>query len=115
MRYSEAAHTSRRAAKTRRTDMPLATRILLVDDHDLVRTGLKRLLADFSDLSVCGEAESGEDAYRLCRELNPDLVLMDLKMPGIGGLEATRKVTSHCPDIKVIAVSAMEDELHASR
>ncbi len=95
--------------------MQVVTRILLVDDHDLVRTGLKRLLADFSDLSVIGEAESGEDAYRLCRELKPDLVLMDLKMPGIGGLEATRKITSHCPDIKVIAVSAMEDELHASR
>jgi len=95
--------------------MQVATRILLVDDHDLVRTGLKRLLADFSDLDVIGEAESGEDAYRLCRELKPDLVLMDLKMPGIGGLEATRKITSHCPDIKVIAVSAIEDELHASR
>lgn len=91
------------------------TRILLVDDHHLVRTGLRRLLGDFSDLEVIGEAENGEDAFRLCRELKPDLVLMDLKMPGIGGLEATRKIASHCPSIKIIALSAMEDELYASR
>ena len=95
--------------------MSVVTRILLVDDHDLVRSGLRRLLADFPKLQVVGEAENGEDAFRLCRELQPDLVLMDLKMPGIGGLEATRKVSSHYPHIKVIAVSAMEDELYVSR
>ena len=95
--------------------MSVVTRILLVDDHDLVRSGLRRLLADFPELQVVGEAENGEDAFRLCRELQPDLVLMDLKMPGIGGLEATRKVSSHYPHIKVIAVSAMEDELYVSR
>jgi DNA-binding NarL/FixJ family response regulator len=95
--------------------MPIVTQILLVDDHDLVRTGLRRLLADFPELAVVGEAESGEDAFRLCRELKPQLVLMDLKMPGIGGLEATRKITTHFPEIKVLAVSAVEDELYASR
>lgn len=91
------------------------TRILLVDDHPLVRTGLRRLLGDFPELEVSGEAENGEDAFRLCRELQPDLVLMDLKMPGIGGLEATRKISTHFPAIKIIALSAMEDELYASR
>jgi DNA-binding NarL/FixJ family response regulator len=95
--------------------MAIVTQILLVDDHDLVRTGLRRLLADFPEMAVVGEAESGEDAFRLCRELKPQLVLMDLKMPGIGGLEATRKITTHFPEIKVLAVSAVEDELYASR
>lgn len=95
--------------------MPSVTNILLVDDHDLVRTGLRRLLADFPELAVVGEAESGEDALRLCRELKPDLVLMDLKMPGIGGLEATRKIVTHFPQIKVLIVSAIEDDLYASR
>lgn len=95
--------------------MTSVTNILLVDDHDLVRTGLRRLLADIPELAVVGEAESGEDALRLCRELKPDLVLMDLKMPGIGGLEATRKITAHFPAIKVLAVSAVEDDLYASR
>lgn len=95
--------------------MPSVTNILLVDDHDLVRTGLRRLLADLPELAVVGEAESGEDALRLCRELKPDLVLMDLKMPGIGGLEATRKITTHFPQIKVLAVSGVEDDLYASR
>lgn len=95
--------------------MSIVTHILLVDDHDLVRTGLRRLLADVPELQVVGEAESGEDAFRLCRELKPHLVLMDLKMPGIGGLEATRKITNHHPDIKVLAVSGVEDDLYASR
>ncbi|MET0378573.1 MAG: UvrY/SirA/GacA family response regulator transcription factor [Spongiibacteraceae bacterium] len=95
--------------------MSSVTNILLADDHDLVRSGLRRLLADFPELMVVGEAESGEDAFRLCRELKPDLVLMDLKMPGIGGLEATRKITTHFPYIKVLAVSAVEDDLYASR
>lgn len=95
--------------------MSSVTNILLVDDHDLVRTGLRRLLADIPELAVVGEAESGEDALRLCRELQPDLVLMDLKMPGIGGLEATRKITTHFPHIKVLAVSGVEDDLYASR
>lgn len=95
--------------------MLTVTRILLVDDHDLVRTGLRRLLADFPDLEIVGEAENGEDAFRFCRELKPDLVLMDIKMPGIGGLEATRKISAHYPQIKVIVVSALEDEIYASR
>ena len=63
--------------------------MLVVDDHDLVRTGISRMLADISGLQVIGQADSGEDAIRKARELKPDVVLMDVKMPGIGGLEAT--------------------------
>lgn len=85
-------------------------RILLADDHDLVRNGLSRLLADIDDMDVVGHAISGEQAVLLCRDLSPDVVLMDVRMPGIGGLEATRKVTARDPHIKVIAVSAWDDD-----
>lgn len=89
--------------------------VLVVDDHDLVRTGIRRMLADVSGVSVVGEAGSGEEALLRVRELKPDLVLMDVKMPGIGGLEATRKINRSHPDIKVIAVTACDEEPFPSR
>lgn len=89
--------------------------MLVVDDHDLVRSGISRLLGDAREINVVGEAASGEDAIRLTRELNPDVVLMDIRMPGIGGLEATRKLVRLNPDIKVIAVTACDDDPYASR
>ena len=85
-------------------------RVLVVDDHDLVRTGITRMLADIDGLQVVGEACTGEEALLKVRELKPDVVLMDVKMPGIGGLEATRKLMRSHPDIKVVAVTVCEDE-----
>ncbi|HEY3697883.1 MAG TPA: UvrY/SirA/GacA family response regulator transcription factor [Spongiibacteraceae bacterium] len=90
-------------------------RILLADDHDLVRNGIGRMLADIDDMAVIGHAISGEEAVQQCRELQPDVVLMDVRMPGIGGLEATRKITARDPGIKVIAVSAWDDDPLPSR
>ena len=87
----------------------------MADDHDLVRTGIERLLADVDDMTVIGHAVSGEEAVQRCRELQPDLVLMDVRMPGIGGLEATRKITARDAQIKVIAVSAVDDDPLPSR
>lgn len=89
--------------------------VLLVDDHDLVRVGIRRLLADVSGIKVIGEAKSGEDAVKLARELKPQVILMDVKMPGIGGLEATRKVLRTDPDIKVIAVTVYGEEPFPTR
>ena len=89
--------------------------VLIVDDHDLVRVGIRRLLADVKGLKVVGEARNGEDAVRLTRELQPDVVLMDVKMPGIGGLEATRKILRIQPDVKIIAVTVYGDEPYPSR
>lgn len=84
--------------------------VILVDDHDLVRLGIKKLLANVADIKVIGEAESGEVAVKIARELKPDVVLMDLKMPGIGGLEATHKLLRANPGIKVIVVTACDEE-----
>jgi len=81
-------------------------RILVVDDHDLVRTGICRILNDINDFKVIGELGSGEDAVDYCRKKTPDIVLMDIDMPGIGGLEATRKVIRFCDDTRVICLSA---------
>jgi len=87
----------------------------VVDDHDLVRTGIIRMLGDISELKVVGEADSGEAALLKARELQPDVVLMDIRMPGIGGLEATRKLLRSFPDMKVLAVTSCEEDPFPTR
>ena len=89
--------------------------VMLVDDHDLVRSGIKRILTDVGDIEVVAEAGSGEQAVRQAREIRPDVILMDLSMPGIGGMEATRKITRSMPDAKIIAVTIHEDEPFPAR
>lgn len=76
--------------------------ILLVDDHELVRTGISRILNEVRGIKVVGEAQTGEEAVKFCREHHPHIVLMDMNMPGIGGIEATKKIVRFCPDTKVI-------------
>ena len=90
-------------------------KVLLVDDHELVRTGIRRLLDDTSGIKVVGEAESGEEAYREARKIKPDVVLMDVNMPGIGGLEATRKLMQLDPGLKVIIVTIHTEEPFPTR
>nr|WP_256835659.1 UvrY/SirA/GacA family response regulator transcription factor [Pseudomonas oleovorans] len=90
-------------------------RVLVVDDHDLVRTGITRMLADIDGLQVVGQACTGEEALLKVRELKPDVVLMDVKMPGIGGLEATRKLMRSHPDIKVVAVTVCDEDPFPTR
>lgn len=84
-------------------------KILLVDDHELVRTGFRHILDDAPGVEVVGEAESGEDAIVKAKQLEPDLVLMDINMPGIGGIEATRRVRRQNPNTQVIAVTVLSD------
>ncbi|WMC11846.1 UvrY/SirA/GacA family response regulator transcription factor [Oceanimonas pelagia] len=79
--------------------------VFLVDDHELVRTGIRRILEDVKGMKVMGEAKSGEDAVQWCREHHPDVILMDMNMPGIGGLEATRKILRFNPDVKIIVLT----------
>ncbi len=89
----------------------MSIRILLVDDHAVVRQGLKMFLGLDSDLEVVGEAENGEEAIRLTRALNPDVVLMDLLMPVMDGITATATIRRDFPETEVIALtSVLEDE-----
>lgn len=90
-------------------------KVLLVDDHELVRTGIRRLLEDFEDISIIAEAENGEQAIGLVRQQKPDVILMDVNMPGIGGLEATRKLLQIHDDMKIIVVTIHVDEPFPTR
>ena len=81
-------------------------RVLIVDDHEMVRSGLAAFLGLAPDLELVGEAGSGEEAIRLCRELRPDVVLMDMVMPGIDGPEATRAIRAAHPETQVIVLTS---------
>ena len=88
----------------------VTTRVMLVDDHDVVRTGLRELLRTESDLEVIGEASNGLEAIEALRDIRPDVVLMDLTMPVMNGLEATRIISKKYPDCLVLALTAHEDK-----
>jgi two-component system invasion response regulator UvrY len=90
-------------------------RVLLVDDHAVVRTGFRLLLQSQPEMSVIAEAESGEAACQRYLELQPDIVVMDLAMPGMGGLEALRRILAHHPQARVLTLSAQDDPMHARR
>jgi len=92
--------------------MGTAIRILLVDDHNLVRMGLKAYFSTLPDIRVVGEAGTGEEAVRLVAELDPDVVLMDLIMPGMGGVEATRQLKKINPRTQVIVVTSYHEDEH---
>ncbi|HYW88225.1 MAG TPA: response regulator transcription factor [Chloroflexota bacterium] len=87
-----------------------ATRIAIVDDHAMVRSGLAAFLSVADDLELVGEAENGQQALRLCAEERPDVVLMDLVMPGMDGVQATRAIRERFPDIRVIALTSFPED-----
>ncbi|PHQ26067.1 two-component system response regulator UvrY [Marinobacter guineae] len=90
-------------------------RVLVVDDHELVRSGITRMLADNPDIEVIGQAASGEDSIDFVRQQRPDIVLMDIRMPGIGGLEATRRILRIDDSIRVIVVTVCADDPYPTR
>ncbi|WP_454831095.1 response regulator [Pseudoxanthomonas wuyuanensis] len=87
----------------------MTIRVFLIDDHALVRTGMKMILANEADIEVVGESESGEEALPLIRQINPDVVLCDLHLPGYSGLEVTERIVRGDQQTKVIIVSVLED------
>lgn len=87
-------------------------RVLLVDDHAVVRSGLSAFLTIYDDLELAGEARDGAEAVRLCKQVHPDVVLMDLVMPELDGATATRQIRQACPHTQVIVLTSFrEDEL----
>ena len=86
--------------------------ILLADDHKLIRSGLCALLKNEPDFQIVGEANSGREAVQLATQLSPNILIMDLAMPLLNGMEATRQVVQNCPDTKVIVLSAYDDDAH---
>jgi two-component system response regulator NreC len=87
----------------------VSTRILVADDHGLLRAGLRTLLNAEPDLEVVGEAADGEETQRLTREFQPDVVLMDVSMPGCGGIETTRRLVELCSAVRVLILTVHED------
>lgn len=85
-------------------------RILIADDHTLFRFGLRALLAPEDDLDVIGEATTGDEVVRLAAELHPDVILMDLNMPGCNGIEATRRILKSSPEFKILVLTMFDDD-----
>lgn len=88
------------------------TKIVLADDHQLFREGVKRIIELESDMEVIAECADGEEVITVCRNLLPDIVLMDINMPNVNGVEATQAVREHCPDTRVIVLSIHDDEAY---
>lgn len=87
-------------------------RLLLADDHEMVRAGLRTLLARHPEVEVVGEAGSGEEAVALAMQLRPDVVLMDITMPDMDGVEATRRIKAAAPEVNVLALTIHEEEAY---
>jgi len=90
-------------------------RVILVDDHSVVRMGFKMLIESESDMEVICEAESGEEGIKVFKELKPDVVVMDITMPGIGGLESIERILAFDKNAKILVLSAHEDSVHPKR
>ena len=92
-----------------KTSSPRRIRVMLVDDHAMVRRGLATFLKVYDDLQLAGEAESGEDAIRLCVEVLPDVILMDLSLPAMDGAAATRAIRQRFPQVQVLALTSFKE------
>jgi len=89
--------------------------VLLTDDHELVRTGIRRLLEDSNQVEIVGEAECGEDSLQMAQSLSPDVILMDVNMPGIGGVETCRRILQRNPKQKIIILTVHNEQTFPKR
>lgn len=90
-------------------------KVFLVDDHELVRTGIRRILEEAGDMRVVGEAGDGDEALKAVRRLEPDVILMDVSMPGMGGIECTRRILRLLPKARVIALTVLDEDPFPAR
>lgn len=88
----------------------MTTRLLLVDDHAVVRSGLRMLLENETGVEIVGEAENAKDALKAAMQLKPDIILMDIGLPDLSGIEATREIKKHLPEVSIVALTIHEDE-----
>ncbi len=90
-------------------------RVVIADDHAVVRDGLRALISADPEFSVVGEAANGQEAWRSAKELNPDVLVLDLTMPGVGGAEAAERIRNDCPNVRVLALTMHEERGYVSR
>jgi two-component system, NarL family, nitrate/nitrite response regulator NarL len=109
-RFARIQNDACRVINIRTGEQNIPKRVLIVDDHDIVRQGVRRILETEDDWEVCGEASNGQEALRLSRELKPDAIIMDVTMPVMNGLEATKKITKANPDSKVLIFTMHEPQ-----
>jgi DNA-binding NarL/FixJ family response regulator len=88
----------------------MSSRVLIVDDHAFIRRGVKSILRSSAEWELCGEADNGTDAIRLSDTLNPEVIIMDISMPGVNGIEATRAIRRNHPETKVILLTLHEND-----
>ncbi|HWQ12939.1 MAG TPA: response regulator transcription factor [Roseiflexaceae bacterium] len=88
----------------------MSIRVVIADDHTVVRTGIRELLSDEGDIAVVGEARTGQEAVDLALALQPDVVVMDINMPELSGVEATRQIRTQAPQVRVLALTAYADD-----
>src|SRR5437868_10600663 len=88
--------------------MPL--QVLLVDDHKIMRDGIKAILRHSEEFAVMDETENGTEAVQICKKKRPDIILMDIGLPGLNGIETTTEILRHCPEVKIIVLSMYDDE-----
>ena len=91
----------------------MTIRVLLADDQPLIRTGFRMILKETGDVDIVGEAQDGASAVRLARELNPDVILMDVRMPGVDGIEATRQIVARDPAARVLILTTFDLDEYA--
>jgi DNA-binding NarL/FixJ family response regulator len=104
-----------RAAAPRASSAPRNIRVVIADDHAIVREGLRSLIEAQSGLEVIGEAVNGEQAWQRACELTPDVLLLDISMPGVGGADATERITKDCPQVKVVILTMHEERGYVTR